>query len=274
MISPVIREPNESVSLAEEAASALQLVAHYDAMRVETYCDRENLGDRARVAPIGSAVALRFDDVGYFNRVYCADHSFLGRLPEIEEFYRRGLFGCELVAPGSFTISRPGWAPANRYAWLCHPDCRLMATDRPTPFNIRPPRPSQQEQYLRAYLRAFEAQQDRIPGALRNMRHLFDRPELDFLMAWHGEMIAGIAMWMRCGDSALLCAGAALPEFREMGCHVALLAARIRRASEAGCRQIYSWAGLGSQSQANLQKAGLAIVGTTTTWRYSPKDTL
>ena len=59
-----------------------------------------------------------------------------------------------------------------------------------------------------------------------------------------------------------------------MGCHVALLAARIRRASEAGCRRIYSWAALGGQSQANLQKAGLAIVGTTTTWRYSPEDSL
>ena len=93
--------------------------------------------------------------------------SFLARIEEIEEFYRDGLFGCELVVPGSTIISRPGWVFANRYAWLCHPDCRLLAADRPTCFNIRPPRPSEQEQFLRAYLRAFEAREDRIPGALR-----------------------------------------------------------------------------------------------------------
>jgi phenylacetate-coenzyme A ligase PaaK-like adenylate-forming protein len=86
------------------------------------------------------------------------------------------------------------------------------------------------------------------------------------------QTLAGIAMLMRCGSTALLCAGAALPEFREMGCHAALLNARIRLASEAGCRQIYSWAELDGQSQANMEKAGLEVVGTSTTWRYSPEN--
>jgi hypothetical protein len=79
-------------------------------------------------------------------------------------------------------------------------------------------------------------------------------------------------MTMRNGSAALLCAGAALPEYREMGCHAALLAARIRFASESGCRQIYSWAALGGQSQSNIEKAGLSMVGTTTTWRFSPES--
>jgi hypothetical protein len=57
-----------------------------------------------------------------------------------------------------------------------------------------------------------------------------------------------------------------------MGCHAALLAARIRLASEAGCRQIYSWAELGGQSLANMEKIGLEPAGTTTTWRYSPEN--
>jgi hypothetical protein len=268
-----------SVQETDLAVQALQHVARYDSMRLETYRHKENLDDRINISPIGSALALRFDDVGYFNRVYCADDSFYEKLPEIEEFYRGGPFGCELVGPpsdesGDRCISRPGWAPGQQYAWLCHTDCSSLSFGQTSRFNIRAPQPSERQEFLKAYLRAFEAQEDRIPSALRNMRHLFDRPELDFLMAWHGEQLAGIAMWMCRDNTALLCAGAALPEFREMGCHVALLGARIRRASEAGCRQIFSWAALGGQSQANMEKAGLAVVGTTASWRYSPESGL
>jgi hypothetical protein len=259
------------------AVEALQHVARYDSMRLETYRQKENLDNRICVSPIDSALALRFDDVGYFNRVYCSDHAYLEKLPEIEAFYRGGPFGCVLVAPpsdesGSLGISRPGWAPAHHYVWLYHPNSTSLWSMQATPFDIRAPKPSERQQFLLAYLRAFEAQEDRIPAALRNMRHLFDRPELDFLMAWHGGRLAGVAILMRCGGTALLCAGAALPEFREMGCHAALLAARIRLASEAGCRQIYSWAELGGQSHANMEKIGLKVAGTTTTWRYSPEN--
>ena len=266
-----------SVQEVDVAVEALQHVARYDSMRLETYRQKENLAGRICVSPIDSALALRFDDVGYFNRVYCADQSFLEKLPEIEAFYRGGAFGCELVAPpsdesGSVSISRPGWAPAHHYVWLHHPNCTALWSIQATPFDIRPPKPAERQQFLLAYLRAFEAQADRIPAALRNMRHLFDRHELDFLMAWQGRRLAGIAILMRCGSTALLCAGAALPEFREMGCHAALLAARIRLASEAGCRQIYSWAELGGQSHANMEKIGLEVAGTTTTWRYSPEN--
>ncbi|MCU1248498.1 MAG: family acetyltransferase [Edaphobacter sp.] len=266
-----------SVLEVDVAVEALQHVARYDSMRLETYRQKENLADRICISPIDSALALRFDDVGYFNRVYCADQAFLERLPEIESFYRGGSFGCELVAPpsdesGSFRISRPGWAPVHHYVWLHHPNCTALWSIQATPFDIRPPKAAERQQFLLAYLRAFEAQEDRIPAALRNMRHLFDRPELDFLMAWHGGTLAGVAILMRCGSTALLCAGAALPEFREMGCHAALLAARIRLASEAGCRQIYSWAELGGQSHANMERIGLEAVGTTTTWRYSAEN--
>ena len=266
-----------SVLEVDVAVEALQHVARYDSMRLETYRQKENLDNRICVSPIDSALALRFDDVGYFNRVYCADQAYLEKLPEIEAFYRGGPFGCELVAPPShesrsLVISRPGWAPAHHYVWLYHPNSTSLWSMQATPFDIRAPKPSERQQFLLAYLRAFEAQEDRIPAALRNMRHLFDRPELDFLMAWHGGRLAGVAILMRCGSTALLCAGAALPEFREMGCHAALLAARIRLASEAGCRQIYSWAELGGQSHANMEKIGLKVAGTTTTWRYSPEN--
>ena len=216
------------------AAQALQHVARYDSIRLRTYLEKENLADRIQMASIASALALRFDDVGYFNRVYCADESVFEMLPEIERFYHGGLFGCELVGPPAVDfgnrreISRRGWVSANCYAWLYAEDCRSLPAPQSTKFTIRPPESSQRELFLKTYLRAFEAQEDRLVAALRNMVHLFDRPELDFLIAWHDETIAGVAMTMRNGSAALLCAGAALPEYREMGCHAALLAARIR----------------------------------------------
>src|SRR5277367_3886982 len=79
------------------AVQALQQVARYDAMRLETYRRKEDLEDRIRISPLGSALALRFDDVGYFNRVYCADADVLERLPEIEQVYSGSPFGCEVV---------------------------------------------------------------------------------------------------------------------------------------------------------------------------------
>lgn len=260
------------------ATQALQYVSQYDAMRLETYRRKENLADRITVAPIASATALRFDDVGYFNRVYCTDSSTFDALEEIEEFYREEPFGCELVAPPvdssveERTISRSGWAQSGNFAWLHMPDCGSFKPIQTSQLEIRPPAPSQREEFLTAYLTAFGAEQDRFPAAIRNMRHLFDQPELDFLMARHGNRLAGVAMMMRCGDKALLCAGAALPEFREMGCHAALLDARIRLAAESGCREVYSWAFLGGQSHSNLEKAGLSMVGTSNTWRFSPES--
>src|ERR1700751_4575164 len=105
------------------AVQALLAVGRYDTMRVKTYRRKENLGDRIFVSPIGSAVALRFDDVGYFNRVYCADESVFEMVPEIEAFYRGGPFGCELVGPPvaeserARRIAHLVGGRANRYEW-------------------------------------------------------------------------------------------------------------------------------------------------------------
>src|SRR5580658_7682905 len=171
-------------------------------MRLETYRQKEDLADRIRVSRMGSGLALRFDDVGYFNRVYCADAAMFEKLPEIEQFYSGGLFGCELVGPPSdasdgSSISRPGWTPASKYAWMHIRDFSSLPVEKPTNFTIRPPEPFERQRFLITYLQAFEAEPVRFPAALRNMAHLFDRPELDFLMAWHKGKPAGVGMTMR-----------------------------------------------------------------------------
>ena len=70
------------------AAQGLQYAAQYDSMRLETYRRKENFANRILISVVGdSALLLRFDDVGYFNRVYCADETVFDRLPEIEGFF-------------------------------------------------------------------------------------------------------------------------------------------------------------------------------------------
>jgi len=262
-----------SVADTQSAVSVLRLAAAYDSMRVETYRQKERLHNRIRVSSFDSAIALRFDDVGYFNRVYSPDESVFERLEEIEEFYRASPFGCELVGPPEWdrTVRRPGWYPSTQFAWMSAQASEILNPVPSTIFDIRPVRPEERQQYLVTYLRAFGAEDDRIPAALRNMRHLFDLPELDFLIAWRETAVAGVGSMMWWEGVAVLCAGAALPEFRAMGCHTALLRARIQMACNRGCERLYSWAVSGGKSQANMERVGLETVGITQAWRFSPR---
>lgn len=265
----------------QAAARALSFAAEYDSLRLKTYRREERLEDRIQVSRLGAAVVLRFDDVGYFNRVYSASDEVLGRLPEVEAVFRGSPFGCELMGPPGACPDqaadrigqRRGWARSNVYAWMHAGLCGCAAPPTTPPgFTICGVGPGQQEEFLLTYLRAFEAAPDRVPGALRNMRHLFSCTELEFLLAFRGSQTAGVGMLMRRGRAALLCAGAALPEFREMGCHAALLAARIQRASECGCEDLYSWTVFGGQSQANMERFGLRAVAVSPAWRLEPQQ--
>jgi GNAT superfamily N-acetyltransferase len=254
------------------------LFARYDSLRLTTYQTQEGLHEKIRVSSIGSATALRFDDVGYFNRVYAPDDSVAERIGEIETFYDGCPFECELIGPPAesprqldHACRTRGWAPGHAYAWLYGPVSRAITQIRaPGEYTVRPPQAEERTLFFQCYLRAFEALPERFPAAIRNMRHLFDRPELSFLMALKDGKPAGIGMLYKQGDAAVLCAGATLPEHRENGCHAALLAARIQLAADLGCQRLFSWAAAGGQSQANMQRAGLQTAGVTHAWRYHP----
>lgn len=119
--------------------STLRAMRQYDCWRLRSYL---SIGDRTRgaIECIGGATALRFDDVGYFNRVYDFGADTVARIDEIMEFYgihgrlqapagttpRRGV---ELIAGEGFelsdaadTLRRHGFQPAKRmgdWAWNC-----------------------------------------------------------------------------------------------------------------------------------------------------------
>jgi hypothetical protein len=277
------RAPLADPVAGPSAATALWLVAAYDRLRLETYRDRGPRGGSIRVDSIGGATALRFEDVGYFNRIYSADESVADHLAEIEAFYAGIAFHCELVGPAAIdparsragidrACSRRGWLPGSCYAWVAAQGRALdrAPPSRPPRFEIRPPECSERELFVSTYLRAFEAAPGRFVAALPNMRHLFDLAELSFLVAFARGEPAGVGVLYRAGAAAVLCGGATLPRFRNQGCHTALIEARIRMALDLGCRSVVSWARAGGQSHANMRRAGLSTVGITSAWRFPP----
>jgi hypothetical protein len=264
----------EARAIASHAAAAHRSFALYDQRRLETYQERE--GHDIRISSVGEAMALRFDDVAYFNRIYAPDESIADRLAEAEAFYRGSPFGCFLVGPPApspgieVVCQQRGWAPGPRYSWLHAPVARLEEQMVSPEFVVSPPRLSERELFLRCYLEAFEAQPNRFNAAISNMRHLFDWPDLLFLLAWKEGQPAGIAMLLHSQHTAVFCAGATLPSYRNGGCHAALLAARVRLVRELGCQDVFSWAFEGSQSEINMGRIGLQTMGVSALWHFLP----
>jgi GNAT superfamily N-acetyltransferase len=256
------------------AHRTFQLAADYDFLRLSLYQDKGPRGHAIAIASTGCSTLLRFEDVGYFNCAYAHDEGVAEELDSVERFFKGSPQGCRLVASADTltdALERAcrsrGWQPGEEYAWLAtsRPPSPPAPPDR---FEIRAPHAHERDLFLRSYLEAFGACVDGWPRALENMRHLFSVPGLHFLFALQGGHPAAIAM-MRCvGRTALLCAGATLPAYRGRGCHSALLAARLRLASELGCTSIHSWAVAGGQSHMNMESAGLQTVGTTQCWRF------
>jgi len=258
------------------AEMSFRLSAAYDRVRLSLYRDKGARGHLISIVSEGSLTLLRYEDVGYFNRVYAPDDDAAGRLESIEGFFRGSTHGCRLVTPNrspTGALARAcesrGWLPDEAYAWLATTNLSPRPNG-PTDFEIRPPRRDERDLFLQVYLAGFEADPSRRPMAVENMRHLFSVPDLHFLFALQAGRPAGVGMMYRTGRSALFCAGATLPSHNRQGCHEGLLTARIRLAHELGCTGVHAWAFAGSQSQANMERVGLRTVSTTRTWRFLP----
>lgn len=72
------------------------------------------------------------------------------------------------------------------------------------------------------------------------------------------------------GEVANLANASTLPEFRGRGLQSALIRARINTAAAAGAELVCAGASWASQSERNLERAGLRIAYTKTTWRLRP----
>lgn len=266
-----VKQNAENKSLA---IRAIQAFADYDSLRLRTYRDRESAQARIRIEQAYGASLLRFEDVGYFNRVYALSDAIIEHLDHVEAFYSESPFGCELVAdsgdqgPLADACIQRGWIPGGRYAWLHMNTSEPEKGDEYPEVSIREPLPQERTAFLEFYLRGFEAPAANFPAAIRNMRHLFELPQLHFLIASRKGIDAAIGILCVFGETAILAAGATLSEQRRHGCHHAALISRIRLARKLGCKGIYSYAYAGGQSHLNMESVGLKTINVTQAWRF------
>lgn len=97
--------------------------------------------------------------------------------------------------------------------------------------------------------------------ALETVMHDFARaPEMRGYVARIDGVAAGAASCRLSDGLAQLCGAATLPAFRRRGVQRALLAARLADARAAGCDLAVVTTAPGSQSQANVQRHGFALL--------------
>ncbi len=100
----------------------------------------------------------------------------------------------------------------------------------------------------------------------RNQSFWCDVPNWHLFLACVDGAPAGAAVLSIHGDVGYLAAASVLPGYRGRGLQTALIAARIRCAVSQHCTVVSSGAEWASQSQRNLQRAGLAIAHVKTIW--------
>jgi GNAT superfamily N-acetyltransferase len=100
-------------------------------------------------------------------------------------------------------------------------------------------------------------------------RHGYTAPGFACFLAQVEQQPAAFGAVHVQGAIAFVDGAATLARYRGLGLQKALLAARIRYASERNCRYAFSRTGLGSISQQNMEKLGMRLIFQSTAWRRS-----
>lgn len=262
---------NSSLS-REESLAAFQHAVAYDELRLRVYRDVIPVASRISIRHSDFMVLMRFDDVGYFNAVY-SETDIIDKLGEIEDFFRASPFGCRLIQPGltkhslqTQVLLNRGWKLDAEFAWLsAAPIPNFQASSNR--FVVRPADSRNAALFFQIYLESFDVEQERIPNAVENMRHLFAIPSLHFVFVFQDELPVGIGIWRHVDGDAYLCAGGMLTSHRNQGGHHQLLAERMRHAVDLGCRRGFAWTTTGNKSHSNMERVGFRTVDISVTLR-------
>ena len=254
----------------------LDIFCSYDVLRLKHYARRGDAG-RIEVRSMEGAVALRFDEVGYFNRVYHVEPRALTKLPELMQVYRNSQHSIELIPSMGmqFTdhaaeLNALGFAPNTRYAWLSRDLTASDSGDLSTEdIQVRRPLTTEYDQVLDLYLRGFGAPPESYVSAKANMRLLFDEPRLHFWIVLVDRQPVSLGMLYHVGNCAFLCGGATLPEFRKHGFHRILIRRRFHESRLLGCDSVVSWAVENGQSHDNMCSMGFEMVAGAQSWARS-----
>ncbi|PAK52325.1 GNAT family N-acetyltransferase [Paenibacillus sp. 7541] len=165
----------------------------------------------------------------------------------LAELTRRGLY------PSGFHASTYGV-----------PSKELLS--RPDHIEIRKVEEGDFRTYAAIHCRGTGLPEEGIPHVARNNRVLWRRPGWEFYIAYvSGQPAAAAVMYIRDGICSLTFA-ATLPEYRGQGLHQLLLNTRIARAYQQNCELVVGQCAFLSQSQRNMERAGMKLGYVRTTW--------
>lgn len=263
------------------ARRVIEGFAAYDEMRLSVYAARAGNPGRIAIRRFGSAVAMRFPAVNYFNQVYHLDEDALDYLDEIEEFYRReGVSPKLFVAPDTDReavfgrLFDAGYSPVEKLVRLASSRLAAPPARRAPDLEVERVRADRVDEFFNTYLDAFGADPApaRRAAALANMRLLHAREELHLFLTRREGRPVGIGVLHHQGDTGCLCGGATLPEYRRSGSQTLLIAERMRQAAGLRCKVLTCWTESGGQSHANLGRAGFREVYHDSVWMRRPVD--
>ncbi|WP_338551429.1 GNAT family N-acetyltransferase [Paenibacillus sp. KS-LC4] len=103
-----------------------------------------------------------------------------------------------------------------------------------------------------------------------NNRMLFNREGWQFYAAEIDRIAVGVGVMHIHEHIASLTFAATLPEYRKRGVQAALIAARLLAAAQAGCTLMVGQASYCSSSQRNMERAGMSLCYTRSTWSKPP----
>jgi hypothetical protein len=228
------------------------------------------------IAQFGRTVASKAKASGPANKVFCFGRRDVGRLDEILAFYAAdGLEPTFHLAPMEFsddvaaTLHRAGFGhrefeQAIMYG-LPAPEARPLpdgvTIERVTAANL--------EEFVRATADGFEWHGSWRDDAMEGVRRSVRPAVQHFLVRMRGAPAAVGSLGIR-ENVASLGGGAVAPEFRGMGCHLALVHHRVHIAHNIGCELVLGGAAYGSGSFRNQQRAGLRVAYVESTWSRHP----
>jgi GNAT superfamily N-acetyltransferase len=224
------------------------------------------------VQPIAGAYAIFTGDAFPVNRVTGLGLGAPIRaddLASVEAFYRRRgavprVDLCPLADPSLLSaLGERGYRIERFYSVLAQPLGDGTATPLPPArICVREVAPDEADLWLRTVARGFDPAPEPSRKTLDILAPNYHGATSTCFLAWlDGQPVGGGALVIHDGV-AELCSASTPPAFRSQGVQTALLAARLRAASEAGCDLALAVTLPGTVSQRNAGRAGFCLAYT------------
>jgi GNAT superfamily N-acetyltransferase len=224
--------------------------------------DRELLGITTERLAGGVVLSARNDPTAYWSKAlgFGFDEPVSGHLVDrILDVWRAGqnpvgvLQIAPEVIPDDWDEIREtrGLEPGTRVAKLAAPIDEVVTTAE-SDLRVTPVAEEDVDRWARAVLDGFGMPHEGISGMLTAMA---GHPQFHAFAAWDGDTVVGGGTLFVQGQIGELVAGAVLQQHRKRGAQTALIAARVRRARELGCRWVVAETDEGRSG--NMLRAGL-----------------